>query len=181
MSEQIVEESRFLLYCFLSGIVITMVYDVFRIFRRVFRHGNFWIAVEDIFFWTGAGIFLFYMLYKTNNGIIRWFLIAGVALGMLVYKYSIGEYIVEIMSTILKKILDMVCRCLRFLFKPIKTMIKRMFGKAKRELKKFRKLLKKKLTGDIKKFKITSCKHKKGTCKRGQHETKITKKSRFPR
>ena len=63
MSEQIVEESRFLLYCFLSGIVITMVYDVFRIFRRVFRHGNFWIALEDIFFWTGAGIFLFYMLY----------------------------------------------------------------------------------------------------------------------
>ncbi|MBQ1171697.1 MAG: spore cortex biosynthesis protein YabQ [Lachnospiraceae bacterium] len=177
MSEQILEESRFLLYCFFSGIVITMVYDVFRIFRRVFRHGNIWIALEDIVFWTGAGIFLFYMLYKTNNGIIRWFLVAGIALGMLVYKYSVGEYIVEIMSTILKKILDMVLRCLGLIFRPFKTLIKRMFGKGKRKLKKFRKVLKKKLTGNIKKFKITLCKHKKGTCKRGQHETKNTKKS----
>ena len=181
MSEQIIEESHFLAYCFMSGVVITIIYDLFRILRRIIKHTNFFIAIEDLFFWIGAGIFLFFMLYKTNNGMIRWFSVAGAGLGMLVYKYTIGEHLVEIMSTILKKTLDMVCRCLRFLFKPIKKLVKRMFGKGKRELKKFRKLLKKKLTGNIKKFKIILCKHKKGTCKRGQHETKITKKSRISR
>lgn len=179
MSIQIIEESRFLLYCFLSGVVITIVYDGFRIFRRVCRHGIVWITLEDIVFWIAAGIFLFYMLYKTNNGVIRWFSVAGAGLGMLMYKYTIGEHIVEIMSTIIKKIQDMVSKCLNFIFRPLKRFIKRMFGKIRRLLKKMKKVLKKKLTGNIKKFKITLCKHKNKTNVRGHHETEKEKESRI--
>ena len=82
MSGQIVSEGRFLLYCLPSGICITIVYDCLRIFRRVKKHSTGFVALEDLVFWFAAAAFLFYMLYETNNGIIRWFSIVGAGVGM---------------------------------------------------------------------------------------------------
>lgn len=170
MSGQIVKEGQFLLYCFLSGICITVVYDCLRIFRRVKRHGTAWVAFEDLLFWIAAAIFLFYVLYETNNGVIRWFSIAGAAVGMLIYKYVIGEHLVEIMSTFIKRIQDVVSKFLRILFGPIKRLFNRVSNKWKKEKRKIKKQIKKKLTGDIKKVKITLCKHKNQKDKRGNYE-----------
>lgn len=170
MSGQIVSEGQFLFYCFLSGICITVAYDCLRIFRRVKRHGTFWVALEDLFFWFGAAIFLFYVLYETNNGVIRWFSIAGAAVGMLIYKYIIGEHLVEIMSTVIKRIQYVVAKLLKTVFRPVKRLFNRGFTKLKKGKIKIKKLLKKKLTGDIKKVKITLCKRKKPKNKRGSYE-----------
>lgn len=173
MSGQIVEEGQFLLYCFLAGICITVVYDCLRIFRRVKRHGTAWIAFEDLIFWIAAALFLFYVLYKTNNGIIRWFSIAGAGVGMLIYKYVIGEHLVEIMSTVIKRILDVVSRFFKILFRPLKRLINRVSSKWKKGKRKIKKQVKKKLTSQIKKVKITLCKRKKRKeqkDKRGNYE-----------
>lgn len=168
MSGQIVSEGQFLFYCFLSGICITVAYDCLRIFRRVKRHGTFWIALEDLLFWFVAAIFLFYVLYETNNGVIRWFSIAGAAVGMLIYKYVIGEHLVEIMSTIIKQIQHLVLGALRMMFRPVKRLFNRVLTKLKKEKIKIKKQLKKKLTGDIKKVKITLCKRKKPKKQKGK-------------
>ena len=168
MSGQIVSEGQFLFYCFLSGICITVAYDCLRIFRRVKRHGTFWIALEDLLFWFVAAIFLFYVLYETNNGVIRWFSIAGAAVGMLIYKYVIGEHLVEIMSTIIKQIQHLVLRAMRIMFRPVKRLFNRVLTKLKKEKIKIKKQLKKKLTGNIKKVKITLCKRKKPKKQKGK-------------
>lgn len=170
MSGQIVSEGRFLFSCFLSGICITIAYDCLRIFRRVKKHSTGFVALEDVIFWFAAAAFLFYMLYETNNGVIRWFSIAGAGVGMLLYKYTIGEHLVEIMSTLLNRIQDMVARFLRWLFRPLKWLINRAWNKCKRLRRKMKKQLKKKLTGDIKEVKITLCKHNKKKDKRDSHE-----------
>lgn len=170
MSGQIVSEGQFLFYCFLSGICITVAYDCLRIFRRVKRHGTVWVALEDLIFWFCAAIFLFYVLYETNNGVIRWFSIAGAAVGMLIYKYIIGEHLVEIMSTIIKRIQDVVSKFLKTLFRPIKRLYNRVSGKLKKGKRKLKKQIKKQLTGNIKKVKITLCKRKKQKDKRGNYE-----------
>ena len=162
MSGQIINEGQFLLSCVIAGICITIAYDVLRIFRRVCRHNIFWVAVEDLIFWMGAAIFLFYVLYETNDGVIRWFSVVGAAIGMLVYKNIIGEYLVEIMSTIIKYIQDIVSRALGVLFRPAKRLCKRVWNNWKKEKRKWKKQIKKKLTGDIKRVKITLCKHKNG-------------------
>jgi spore cortex biosynthesis protein YabQ len=171
MSGQIINEGIFLLYCLLSGICITIVYDCLRIFRRVRHHGTAWIAIEDLFFWLVTAIFLFYVLYKTNNGVIRWFSIAGVGIGMLIYKYTIGEHLVEFMSTIIKRAQHLVSKVLTVLFRPVKRLYNRALGKWKKHKRKMKKQIKKKLTGNIKKVKITLCKHKKQKDERGNHES----------
>ena len=44
-------ENEFLLQAFLTGIYITFVYDLLRIFRRVVPQGTFMVSLEDILFW----------------------------------------------------------------------------------------------------------------------------------
>ena len=44
-------ENVFLLHAFLLGIEITFLYDILRILRRVFTHGNGMVSLEDIAFW----------------------------------------------------------------------------------------------------------------------------------
>lgn len=171
MSGQIVSEGQFLLSCFIAGVCITVVYDGLRISRRVISHNTFWVAVEDLIFWMGAAIFLFYVLYETNNGVIRWFSVAGAGVGMMVYKSLIGEHLVEIMSTIINRILDVVVNILKTLFRPAKRLFKRVSNKWKKEKRKIKKQLKKKLTGNIKKVKIVLCKRKKRKDKRGNYES----------
>lgn len=142
MSEDILGECYFFLHAALTGIVLSNVYDILRIWRRVHSHGCMLVAVEDFFYWIGSALYIFYVLMKENNGIIRWFFIVGIVLGMAVYNLTIGPYIVKYMSKILKKILDVVNKILKFVAKPFAFLWKhtkkagRFCGKIGKKLKK---------------------------------------------
>ncbi|MBD5544187.1 MAG: hypothetical protein HDR01_08110 [Lachnospiraceae bacterium] len=176
MSSEIINESHFLLYSVLSGIIITVVYDVIKIIRNVIPHNGFSEALEDTIFWIFASLFLFSMLYKVNNGTVRWFAIAGTFIGMLIYKKTLGQYIVGIMSTIINQILHVVFKALGVLFFPVKWLI----SKGWRIVKKMKKYGKKQLTSNGKKVKILLCKHQRGKkLGRGYKENEGKSKSRL--
>lgn len=161
MSQNIINEAAFLLHSIFTGIIITFVYDGFIVLRRLIRHNLFLISLEDMIFWIACAIGVFYMLYEENNGILRWFAVFGAALGMIVYKKSISDVIVNVMSTVIKRIVWMFCQIFRFLFKPIAFAGKKLFHILKFFSKRSRKIyksLKNKLTGSIKLLKITLCK-----------------------
>lgn len=166
MSAEIVKESVFWLYCFMAGVAITIVYDVFRIFRRVIKHPYFLVALEDILFWIFVSISLFLLLYHLNNGTVRWFAVFGLFLGMVFYKKIFGDFLVNFMSTILGRILHLVVVVSS---RPLK-LVKSAFLKGFRGVKAKGVAVKKKLTGNIKEFKIVLCKHQKRK-KRDTHET----------
>ena len=98
MSQDIVQEAVFFLHSILMGLVITFAYDWVLIFRKLFTHGRFFMSVEDFVYWFACGIGVFYMLYRENNGILRWFAVVGAALGMLIYKAIIKNRFVNIVS-----------------------------------------------------------------------------------
>lgn len=178
MSAEIINESHFLLYSIFAGVIITMVYDIIKIVRNVIPHDGFFIAIEDTIFWIFASLYLFSMLYKMNNGTVRWFAIAGSAVGMIVYKKLLGQYIVEIMSTAIIRLLHIVSRAVGFLFSPVKWLVSKVFTK----LKKLKNYVKNRLTDKIKKGKILLCKHS-GSGKRGSDckENESKSKNRLSR
>lgn len=154
----------FLICSVFTGIIITLVYDGIKIIREVIRHNGFFIAIEDVLFWIFASLFLFMMLYRVNDGTVRWFSIAGTGAGMWIYKKVAGQYIVEIVSTIINKALYLVFRFFTLLFAPIKWIISKIlaaFRKVKKVLNKENNKVKKKLTHNIKKVKMVLCKRKK--------------------
>lgn len=139
MSEAISGELYFFLQAVLTGVILSVVYDLLRIIRRVYTHGCTLVAFEDLCYCFGGALYISYVLMRENNGVIRWFFVLGIFLGMLVYNLTIGHYIVGILSKIINKILNVVKKVLKVVCKPVLFLWK----KAKKISKKAKKALKK--------------------------------------
>lgn len=161
MSQDIIREVVFLSHLFLLGIAITFMYDWFLIFRKVIRHNLLAISIEDLFFWIICAASVFEMLYRENNGTLRWFAVAGAFLGMLIYKKTISGMIVNFFSGILNKIVVFGGRITGIFFKPVKIAAQKgkkgydSISKKRCDLSKY---CKKKLTACKKVLKIILCK-----------------------
>ncbi len=161
MSREIVQELTFFTHSVLIGLVITFVYDWIRVLRRLFRHGTLLMSVEDLLFWLACGIGVFYMLYRENNGTLRWFAVLGAAVGMFFYKMIVRDTFINIMSTCLHKIMWFVFRVLQIVLKPVKRLIsaqKTFVLYTGKKLKKCKNFIKKRLTVFIKTIRIILCK-----------------------
>lgn len=143
MSAEIMGELDFLLRSMLLGVMITFLYDVIRVFRRVVRHGVFFVSLEDLVYWVFVSCCIFYLLYQENNGVLRWFVIMGAAAGMLLYKMTLSGPFVRFSAWGIGSTLGFLGKIFRFLTKPF-----RIMGRG----------MKKQLTKAWKVFKMILCK-----------------------
>ena len=100
MSEAIYAEFRLFAGSLAVGLGFMAVYDGLRIFRTFFPHGVFWTGMEDVLYWIGSGISTFLLLLEQNDGILRWYAVAGVFFGMLLYNATASR----ILLILLKKV-----------------------------------------------------------------------------
>ncbi len=113
VSDGIHQELVFLLISFALGEGLVMLYDVFRIFRKVVPHGVIWISVEDVLYWIVAALLIFGMIFQENDGLIRGFAIGGILLGMLFFNHFVSPFLIRSIFGILKKILEILKRGLK--------------------------------------------------------------------
>lgn len=157
MSPEIIAELYFLLHCFLMGVLITMLYDVLRILRRVVPHNTAAVSVEDFLYWVVCSLLIFAMLIRENNGMLRWFAVAGAMLGMILYRKTFGFFLVTYISLLIKKLLHFVGRVFRLILKPLNVVKRRLEWRRKTAPKRLKtgiRRLKKKLTESRKLLKI---------------------------
>ncbi len=162
MSQDIINEVYFLGSSVLMGIVITFIYDFILVGRQVIKHSLFFISLEDFVFWVACALAVFYMLYKENNGVLRWIAVFGAAVGMLLYKKIIGNRFVRILSVILLKEIHILRKIAGILFWPVRWALKKAgtcFRFFYRKEKRLRAYTKKKLTGMRKVLRIVLHKH----------------------
>lgn len=79
------KELMIFLEAVLSGITVLASYQALRVLRRLIRHGLFAVTAEDFLFWLGTSCYLFYEIYETCDGSIRWYFIIGVLVGILIF------------------------------------------------------------------------------------------------
>ena len=131
MSAVIIEEVRIFINVIALGMVMQIVYDIIRIFRRLTKRGIIIVAIEDILYWIVASFAIFYYSYEVNNGKFRVYILVGVFLGMILFEISIGKYFVSYVSKwllrikrirqkYLKKIRKIVIKALKKIVKPFK-------------------------------------------------------------
>ena len=70
---------------------LMLVYDTLRVFRLMIRHSAFAVGLEDFFYWIGAGVVTFNLLYQQNDGGLRAYVIGGVLGGMILYDRLISR------------------------------------------------------------------------------------------
>ena len=101
MSGVIVEEVRLLLISAAIGILLLLIYDGIRIFRNLIPHGSFFLALEHFLYWLAASLLIFWMVYRSNDGAMRGFIIGGAALGMIVGQLTFSSLLVRALSAVL--------------------------------------------------------------------------------
>ena len=125
----LVFEELITLFCFfLTGVVIGILFDIFRIIRRSFKTADFIICIEDICFWLLAGLILLFSIFTFNNGELRLYVFLGILFGTLIYLLTLSKYFILIfvqIITFIKKILwhpiSKIIQLLTKVFSPIKT------------------------------------------------------------
>lgn len=95
-------ELLFFFQSVLWGIFLIFFYDLLRIGRRLFPRQTLLVSLEDLAYWSLAGIFLFGKMYQANEGKIRGYSIVAVMLGMALYSYSISGRFVSMAVRILE-------------------------------------------------------------------------------
>ena len=128
MNHAITMELQFFLISILWGAIVLLAYDGFRIIRRIIRHNGFFLAIEDLIFWMIAGLFIFSMIYRENNGVIRGFSVMGMAIGMVLYHYILSDFLVSFITKIIRALL----RPFRFIIKKIKQLLRFLISIGKR-------------------------------------------------
>ncbi len=116
MNPSITVELQFFLISILWGGILMLAYDVLRILRRMIPHDSFFIALEDFFFWVIASLFIFAMIYRVNDGIIRGFSALGVVLGGVLYHYSISDFLVRTITSLF----HILIKFIKILLTPLK-------------------------------------------------------------
>ena len=147
MNSEIIKEVNVFLHAIALGAGAGLVYDVLRVLRRVKTRGTLLTGIEDLLYWAAAAIVLFVFLYRENGGIIRAYVIVGMAAGMITYEIVLGRLIVKYLSIILKKvvsffdkifgkILKMFSFLLKKCLKPFKILISKFQHKKSERVKK---------------------------------------------
>lgn len=142
ISETIGNEAMFFQNSVLCGIGLVLVYDCFRIFRRVVPHGNIWIGIEDVCYWIFCTVTVFLHLYRNNDGMIRSVCFLGIGIGCMVYMLLCSRLVVKIAANVLGKILKGIRKVLGILLVPFVRPGKKMISFIRKQLKKLYKAIK---------------------------------------
>lgn len=101
-SPEIISESATLGKALLTGVVLGVYYDVFRIIRRIIPCNYANILAQDLFFWTTSAVFVFFVTIKLNGGVVRYIFIAAVLGGWVFYMLTFGAIVMAAVNFIVR-------------------------------------------------------------------------------
>ena len=110
-------------YFMITGMILGIVFDIFRILRRSFKTSDFITNIEDIIFGLISSVIIILSIYFINNGQLRFFIALGMALGMIFYLLYFSKYFIQLnvfIITCIKKIILIIIKPFVFLLKSLR-------------------------------------------------------------
>ncbi|MFD2671531.1 spore cortex biosynthesis protein YabQ [Marinicrinis sediminis] len=114
-----------LLMMFMSGVIMGMVFDMYRVTSSQLRFKRWLIPVLDLCYWVLSGLFVFQMLAITNHGQVRVYIFLALAAGTVAYHYGCSQ-LVQRMTLLLIHLVRRTIQILVMLFRQI--VIKPLIG-----------------------------------------------------
>lgn len=104
-----------------NGLLIGLIFDMFRILRKCFKTKNWITYIQDILFWIVTALIILYSIFKFNNGELRGFIFIGIVIGVFFYMLIFSKIFIKVNLFIIKY----VRKTLEFIIiKPINILIK---------------------------------------------------------
>lgn len=97
----------------INGILIGLLFDIFRILRKSFKTPDIITYIEDFFFWLITGLILLYSIFTFSNGEVRFYMFIAIFLGCLIYMIIFSKAVIHINVSIIKfviKILNIIIK-----------------------------------------------------------------------
>ncbi len=117
-------------YIFLAtvyvGLLLGLIYDIYRAFRMITKPGRLLLAVFDLLFWILAALFSFTMLFKVNGGEIRLYAFIGLALGWGLYTLAVGSIVVKFLVKVYEIVSNIILWPIRMIGRGIKWLAKKI-------------------------------------------------------
>jgi len=85
-----------------AGGVLGVLYDCFRILRRVLQHKTAITTIEDAIFWIASTLLMFTFLLDANFGDVRGYMLMGMALGAVLYFLVLSRYFTKFATMVLQ-------------------------------------------------------------------------------
>jgi len=102
------------------GAAIGLLYDFFRVFRRVATHSGWAVQLEDFLFWICATVAMFYFMLNRNFGEIRLFSMIGAACGIMLYFATISRVVLKVSVTVINFIKRVITATVRIITLPLR-------------------------------------------------------------
>ncbi len=106
------------------GIMMGIVFDLVRIMRKIIKHPNFFVQLEDMLYWIFCGFTGFYMLYVCNYADIRPYIFIGIILGATLYFLTFSIIFMRIMTKIIDYVKAVCYKLYQLILIPIKGAIR---------------------------------------------------------
>ncbi len=90
------------LYSLMLGAFLGVFYDIFRILRLLINPKNLSVFIQDIIYFLISGFVTFVFVLIMNSGESRFYILAGEALGWILYHVSLGDFIYKRLKNIVK-------------------------------------------------------------------------------
>lgn len=74
----------------LTGVLIGLIYDVFRIGRVIFGGGRIKLFLEDVLFSMMTALVFAVFTFNVTMGVVRMFAAIGALIGFFAYRFSLG-------------------------------------------------------------------------------------------
>ena len=139
-------QTEIFIYSIICGIILGVIYDIFRITRIALKLNAVIIAIEDILYLFICAVMTFFYMLASNDGQIRFFIIVGEILGWVVYYFTVGEIVMGLSTAIIKFIKGVFRVLYRLFIAPVIALIGYLWKitcipvqKSKKTLKKLRK------------------------------------------
>ena len=124
MNQIVSSQSLLFITCAQIGIMMGILFDLIRIFRKIIKHPDFLVQVEDLTYWILCGFIGFYMLYINNYAAIRPFVFIGILLGAILYFASFSLLFMKIATIVINYMKDLIQKIVKLILIPIKGLIK---------------------------------------------------------
>ena len=137
------EQLSVFLYSFGLGFLLGVLYDLFRMLRKIFPFGRVLIFIQDFLYVIICAFVTFCFALVLNDGRIMFYIFFGEALGWIIYYFSVGVLVMRAVNSAVsgirrlsRAIAAAIKRPLNFAFGKIKSAASKLGAKTKINSKK---------------------------------------------
>lgn len=124
MNKLVTEQTLVFLTSIQIGLLMGVLFDIIRIVRKLIKHPNFLVQIEDMFFWVFCAFVGFYILYICNYAEIRPFVFVGMILGATLYFLTLSIWVMKIATFLINWIRKVIRKVITIVLIPIRALWK---------------------------------------------------------